>query len=133
MQNKILNFEPAYLATASLSTLGANIMNCAITSAGTAIIASSIGFTATQPYAILKHIRIQNQLTTTSVNATLYKGASLSSVAGQEFAFSSVSIPAQSYLDWYGQHRFDSGDFLTGYCNLPSSVIINIDGEIGLS
>jgi hypothetical protein len=133
VQNKILNFEPAYLATASLSTLGANLMNCAITSAGTAIVASSIGFTATQPYVIVKHVRIQNQLTTVSVNATLYKGATLGSAAGTEFAFSSVSIPAQSYLDWYGQHRFDSGDFLTGYCNLPNSVIINMDGEIGLA
>ena len=133
MQNKILNFEPAYLSTASLATLGANILNCAITSAGTAIVASSIGFTATQPYVILKHIRIQNQLTTTAVNATLYKGATLASVAGTEFSFSSVSIPAQSYLDWYGQHRFDSGDFLTGFCNVPQAVIINMDGEIGLA
>jgi len=135
VQNKILNFEPAYLATASLSTVqaGGNILNSAITSAGTAIVASSIGFTASQPYVILKHVRIQNQLTTTAVNATLYKGATVSSVAGTEFAFSSVSIPAQSYLDWYGQHRFDAGDFVTGYCNLPNSVIINMDGEIGLA
>jgi hypothetical protein len=133
VQNKIVNFEPAYLATASLATLGANLMNCAITSGGTAIVASSIGFTGTQPYVILKHIRIQNQLTTTTVNATLYKGATLASVAGTEFSFSSVSIPAQSFLDWYGQHRFDSTDFLTGFCSFQQAVIINIDGEIGLS
>jgi hypothetical protein len=135
MQNKILNFEPAYLGTVSLSTVqnGGNLLNSAITSAGTAITASSIGFTATQPYVILKHIRIQNQLTTTAVNATLYKGATIASVAGTEFAFSSVSVPAQSYLDWYGQHRLDSGDYLTGYCNLVNAVIINMDGEIGLA
>ncbi len=131
MQNKILNFPPAYLATASLSTVqaGGNLFNSAVTT----LTAGGVGFVGTQPYAILKHVRIQNQLTTTAVNATLYKGATVSSVAGTEFAFSSVSIPAQSYLDWYGQHRFDSGDFVTGYSNLPNAVIINMDGEIGLA
>jgi hypothetical protein len=129
MQNKILNFEPAYLATASLATLGANILNCSVTT----LTAGGIGFTGTQPYVILKHVRIQNQLTTTAVNATLYKGATLASAAGTEFSWSSVSIPAQSYLDWYGQHRFDSGDYLTGFCNLQQAVIINMDGEIGIS
>jgi hypothetical protein len=64
----------------------------------------------------------------------LYKGATLASAAGTEFAFpAGTSIPANSYLDWYGQHRFDSGDYLTGFSNLPQSIIINIDGEIGLS
>jgi hypothetical protein len=133
-QNKLLNFEPAYLATASLSTLGANILNCAITSAGTAIVASSIGFTPTQPYVIAKHIRVMNQLSTSAATCALYKGATLASAAGTEFAFpAGTSIPANSYLDWYGQHRFDSGDYLTGFSNLPQSIIINIDGEIGLS
>jgi hypothetical protein len=131
--NKIVNFEPAYLATASLSSLGANLLNCAITSGGVAIVASSIGFIATQPYVLLKHIRLQNQLTTAAVNATLYKGATLASVAGTEFAFSSVSIPAQSYIDWYGQHRFDAGDFIVGIAGLQQAVIINMDGEIGLA
>ncbi len=129
MQNKILNSEPGYLATASLSSLGANVLNCSVTT----LTPGGIGFTGTQPYVILKHVRLQNQLTTTSVYATLYKGATLASVAGTEFAFSSVSIPAQSYVDWYGQHRFDSGDYLTGFCNLQQAVIINMDGEIGLS
>jgi hypothetical protein len=129
VQNKILNSEPGYLATASLSSLGANVLNCSVTT----LTPGGIGFTGTQPYVILKHVRLQNQLTTTSVYATLYKGATLASVAGTEFAFSSVSIPAQSYVDWYGQHRFDSGDYLTGFCNLQQAVIINMDGEIGLS
>jgi len=131
MQNKILNFEPAVLATSSLASVnaGGNLMNCSITT----LAVGGIGFTGTQPYIILKHLRLQNQLTTTSVNATLYKGGTLGSVSGTEFAFSSVSIPAQSFVDWYGQHRFDSGDYLTGYCNLNSSTIINIDGEIGIS
>lgn len=94
MQNKILNFEPAVLATSSLASVnaGGNLMNCSITT----LAVGGIGFTGTQPYIILKHLRLQNQLTTTSVNATLYKGGTLGSVSGTEFAFSSVSIPAQS-------------------------------------
>lgn len=131
MQNKILNFEPAYLATASLATVqnGGNLLNCSVST----LAVGGIGFTGTQPYVISKHIRIINTLTTTAVNATLYKGATMGSVGGTQFYFASVSIPAQSYLDWYGQHRFDSADYLTGYSNLVNSVVINMDGEIGLS
>jgi hypothetical protein len=130
-QNKIFNSEPAYIATNSLSTVqaGGNLFNCAVTT----LAAQGIGFIATQPYAILKHIHLTNTLTTTAVNVTLYKGATVSSASGTQFQFASVSIPAQSYLDWYGQHRFDSSDYLTGYASLVNAVTINMDGEIGLA
>src|ERR1700761_5062985 len=127
--NKIFNSQPAYIATAALSTLGFNLFNCSITS----LTPQGIGYAATQPYALMKHVRVQNQLTTSAINVTLYKGPTLSSVAGQEFALASVSIPAQSYVDWYGQARFDATDFLTGSCNLPQAAIINMEGEVGLS
>ena len=130
-QNKIFNSEPAFIATNSLSTVqaGGNLFNCAVTT----LAAQGIGFTASQPYAIMKHIHVTNTLTTSAVNVTLYKGATVSSVSGTQFQFSSVSIPAQSYLDWYGQHRFDSADYMTGYASLPNAVTINMEGEIGLS
>ena len=130
-QNKIFNSEPAFIATNSLTTVqaGGNLFNCAVTT----LAAQGIGFTASQPYAIMKHIHVTNTLTTSAVNVTLYKGATVSSVSGTQFQFSSVSIPAQSYLDWYGQHRFDSADYLTGYASLPNAVTINMDGEIGLA
>jgi hypothetical protein len=44
-----------------------------------------------------------------------------------------VSIPANSYVDWYGQARFDSADFLTGIAGAASSLIIEMDGEIGIA
>jgi len=128
-QNKILNIPPAYLSTVALTTMGANLLNCSVTT----LTAGGVGFTGTQPYVILKHIRVNNQLTTSAAFVTLYKGATLGSAAGTQFAFSSVSIPAQSYLDWVSQQRFDSADFLTGYSNLPQAIIINMAGEIGLS
>jgi hypothetical protein len=128
-QNKIFNSEPAVLATAALATLGANLLNCSVTT----LSPQGVGFVASQPYAILKHIHINNTLTTVAINVTLYKGATLASASGTQFQFSSVSIPAQSYLDWYGQHRFDATDYMTGFCNLPNAAVINMDGEIGLA
>lgn len=130
-QNKIFNSESAYIATNSLTSVqaGGNLFNCAVTT----LAVQGIGFAPTQPYAIIKHIAIANTLTTTSINVTLYKGATISSANGTQFQFSSVSIPAGSYVDKYGQFRFDAADYLTGYCNLPNAAVIDMDGEVGLS
>jgi hypothetical protein len=121
-QNKILNVEPAYVASAA-----ANILNCAITS-----VAGPVGITLTQPYMIVKHIRLNNKDNIAHV-VTLYKGATGGSAGGTEFAFDAISVPAASSVDWYGQARFDSTDFLTGVADLASKVTINIDAEVGFS
>lgn len=126
-QNKIFNSQPAVLATLS-SVSGGNLFNT-FTSATPA----PVGYPFSQPYAILKHVRLNNTLTTAAVNVTLYKGATGAQLSTQAWAISSVSIPAQSYIDWYGQARFDSTDFLTGTCSLSTAAIITIEGEIGLS
>jgi hypothetical protein len=126
-QNKIFNSEPAVLATLT-SLTGGNLFNT-FTSATPA----PVGYPFTQPYAIIKHVRIANILTTTAAFASLFKGATGAQLGTQTWAIGSVSIPAQSYVDWYGQARFDSADFLTGYCNLSTATVITIEGEIGLS
>ena len=126
-QNKIFNSQAAVLATLS-SVSGGNLFNT-FTSATPA----PVGYPFSQPYAIIKHVRLDNILTTTAINVTLYKGATGAQLATQAWALSSVSIPAQSYVDWYGQARFDSADFLTGTCNLSTAAVITIEGEIGLS
>src|SRR6202795_4281029 len=123
MQNKILNCPDAYLSTLSLTTMGFNLLNTTVTT----LTAGGVGFTGTQPYAILKHIRLTNALATAAVSCTLYKSTILSSAGGTQFAFSSVSIPANSYLDWYGQARFDTADYLSGIASLAQSVIINME------
>lgn len=129
MQNKILNIEPAYLSSLSLTTMAFTLLNCAITA-----LTGPTGYTQTQPYIILKHMRINNALTTSAVSVTLYKGTSTVSSAGATaFGWDNVSLPAQSYLDWVGQARLDSVDFLNGIASLPQAVVINIDGEIGLA
>jgi hypothetical protein len=126
VQNKIFNYEPFTINSAANAAVNLFNIFTSQTPAWT-------GLTITQPYAILKHIRISNSLTTSSINVSLYKGATLSSLTTQSFNFSGVSIPAQSYLDWYGQARFDSGDFLVGVSSLSTCAIVNIEGELGIS
>jgi hypothetical protein len=128
MQNKILDLPSAVLSTLT-SLSGGNLLNSTVTT----LAAGGIGFTGTQPYVILKHVRLTNILSTVAAFVSLFKGATGAQVPGTAFAVTSVSIPAASYLDaFYGQARFESADYLTGLCNLPSAVVINMDGEIGL-
>ena len=121
-QNKRLDIPSAYVPNAA-----GNLLNAALGS-----LAGPVGFTMTQPYLLLKHIRLNNKDTAARV-VTLYKGATGASAGGTEFAFVGVSIPAKSVVDWYGEAIFLSTDFLTGVADAASVVIINIDGEIGIS
>jgi hypothetical protein len=119
--NKVLNFEPVYVPTAA-----ANLFNV-----GTAT--GAVGFAGTNPYAILYHIQLSNKDTQPHI-VSLYKGGSGAAVGGTEFGgFANISIQPQSSAHWYGKARFDSADFLTGTADLASKVVINIEGEIGLS
>jgi hypothetical protein len=122
--NKILNIPPAFLPSAA-----GNLLNVNITS-----LAGPVGFTMTQPYIVIKHIRLTNNDSGAPHTAKLFKGATGGSAAGTEFAFAGgVSIAASSYVDWYGQARFDAADFLTGIADTASKVTINIDAEIGVA
>lgn len=123
MQNRLLNVEPIGLS----ATLTTNLLNTAITS-----LAGPVGYTQTQPYAIIKHMRVTNK-TGTAATVSLWKGATGGNVAGTEFVWSGVSVPANSYVDWYGVARFDSADFLVGGSGTASALTLTIEGEIGLS
>ncbi len=124
MQNTQLNFEPVYVA----GSVG-NLFNIGVTS-----MSGPVGVTLGQPYALIKHIRLLNT-DSSAHTVTLYKGATGGSAGGTQFAFgASVSIPANSSVDWYagGQGaRFDSGDFLSGVADTGSKVVINLEGEVG--
>jgi hypothetical protein len=122
MAPKVLNIEPAFVPAAA-----GNLLNCKITS-----LAGPVGYTQTQPYIVLRHIRLTNNDSSPHA-VTLYKGATGASVAGTEFAFAGFSIPGNSWVDWYGKARFDSADFLTGVCDTASKVTFNAEGEIELS
>jgi hypothetical protein len=121
--NKIFNFGPVALTT----TLTTNILNCNITS-----LTGPVGFTATQPYIVLKHIRIVNK-TGSAATFSLWKGATGANAAGTEVIGQGTSVPANSYVDWYGIMRFDAADFLVGGSGTATALSIQGEGEIGMS
>lgn len=122
-QNRILNFEPVALTT----TLTTNIFNTNITS-----LTGPVGYTQTQPYAIVRHARVTNK-TATAATVSLWKGATGANAAGTEWVWSAVSVPANSYLDWYGIARFDSTDFLVGGSGTATALTLVLEGELGLA
>lgn len=127
--NKILNIQPQFVPAAA-----GNLLNSDITS-----LAGPVGFTATQPYLIVTHVRVTNNDSASAHTVKLFKGATGASAAGTEvFWAGGASIPAAAagntpWLDWYGKMRFDSADFLTGIADTASKVTIEIDAEIGFS
>lgn len=123
MQNRPLRVGPLAL-TATLTT---NILNTAITS-----LTGPVGYTQTQPYALLTHMRIVNK-SGSSANASLYIGATGANTAGTEFAFNAYPIPANSYVDWYGRVRLESTDFLVGGASAGAALTLQAEGEIGLT
>lgn len=123
MQNKPFRFGPVALTT----TLTTNILNPNVTA-----VTGPVGFTMTQPYILLTHIRIVNK-TAGAVTASLWIGASSGNAAGTEFAFQATSIPPNSYVDWYGRLRLDAADFLVGGAGTTTALSIEGEGEIGVS
>jgi hypothetical protein len=94
--------------------------------------AGPVGYTATATYILLRHIRILNK-TGGAVTFSLYKGATGGSAAGTEFMGTAVSIPANSYVDWYGQLRLEgTNGFLTGLASAATSLVLTAEGEVGL-
>ena len=53
--------------------------------------------------------------------------------AGTEFIGTGVSVPANSYVDWYGEARLDAADFLVGGASAITSLTISGEGEIGVA
>lgn len=120
MQNKTVRIGPVALGAAA-----ANIANTAITS-----LTGPVGFTPTQPVLTIKHMRIVNR-TAGAVTASTYVGATAGSASGTESPFNATSIPANSYVDWYGVLRLESTDFLTGLASAATSLTFQAEGEIG--
>lgn len=123
MQNRPLRVGPVALT----ATLGTNILNTSLSA-----LAGPTGYTQTQPYAILTHIRIVNK-SAVSANASLFIGATAGTAAGSEFGFSAYPIPGNSYVDWYGRLRLESTDFLTGGASSVTALTFEAEGEIGLT
>lgn len=121
--NRAFRFGPVALTT----TLTTNILNPNVTS-----LAGPVGFTLTQPYIVLRHIRIVNK-TTSAATFSLWLGATGGNSAGTEVIGIGLSVPANSAYDWYGLMRIDAADFLVGGSGTATALSIQGEGEIGLS
>ncbi len=119
--NKTFRFGPVALT----NTPTTNILNCNVTS-----LAGPVGFTMTQPYLILKHIRVVNK-TGGAVTFSLWLGATGGNAAGTEVIGIGLSVAANSFVDWFGQLRLDAADFLVGDASALTSLTIEGEGEIG--
>lgn len=119
--NKVFRFGPIALT----NTLTTNLLNPPTATGGTN------GGSSAQ-YIVLKHIRIVNK-TAGAVTCSFWLGATGGNVAGTEVIGQGLSVPANSYVDWYGLMRLDSADFLVGGASANTSLSIQGEGEIGVS
>jgi hypothetical protein len=78
-------------------------------------------------YDVIKHIHIANK-TGAAATFSLWLGATGGNVAGTEL-FNAVSIPANSYFDWYGNLKMLSTDFLVGGSNTATALTLIVEGE----
>lgn len=120
--NKIFRSGPVALTT----TLTTNVLNPTVTS-----LAGPVGFTMTQPYLVLRHIRIVNK-TVSAATFSLWLGATGANVAGTEVIGQGFSVAANSAFDWYGMLRIDVADFLVGGAGTATALTFEAEGEIGL-
>lgn len=121
MTNKAFRFGPVVMS----NTLTTNILNPATATGGTNAGSSS-------QYIILRHVRIVNK-TTSAVTFSLWLGATGANAAGSEIIGNALSVPANSYVDWYGYLRLDAADFLVGGASAATSLSIQGEGEIGVA
>lgn len=119
--NKTFRFGPVALTT----TLTTNILNPAAASGG-------VNGGAAGQYITVKHMRFVNK-TGGAVTISLWLGATGGNVAGTEVIAQATSIPANSYLDWYGSLRLDTADFLVGGASANTSISIQGEGEVGVA
>jgi hypothetical protein len=133
--NKAFRFGPVALTTVTTT----NILNPNVTS-----LAGPVGFTLTQPYIILRHIRVTNK-TNASAFFALWLGVTAGNAAGTEViaggaatagtlnANTGVAVSGNNILDWNGILRIDAADFLVGGAGTATALTIEGEGEIGVS
>jgi hypothetical protein len=119
--NKLWSWGPVALT----NTTTTNILNFTITS-----LAGPVGTTLTQPYFIMRHIRIVNK-TAGPVTFSLYLGLTGANTAGTEVIGTGLSVAANQAYDWYGMMRMDVAQFLVGGASAATSLTIQGEGEIG--
>lgn len=123
VENKPIRFGPVALS----ATLTTNILNPPTLTGGT-----GLAGTNSATYLIIRHIRIVNK-TGSAATASLWIGATGGNAAGTEFGFQATSVAANSYVDWFGELRLDTADFLVGGAGTGTALTIEGEGEIGVA
>lgn len=121
--NKIVRWGPIALTT----TLTTNILNPPTTTGGVLT-----GTAIANTYYIIRHVRIVNK-TGSAATFSLYVGATGANTAGTEFMGTAQSVPANSYVDWYGMLRLDTTDFLVGGAGTTAALTFEAEGEVGIA
>lgn len=131
--NKTFRLGPVALTT----TTTTNILNPPAASGG-------VGAGASGQYIILRHVRVVNK-TATAAFFALWLGATGANAAGTEViaagtatagaldANRGISVAGNSAFDWYGMLRLDVADFLVGGAGTTLALVIDGEGEIGVS
>jgi hypothetical protein len=120
--NKKVRFGPLALTT----TYTTNLLNPGTTTGGVNMPAGSGNL-----YFIIRHIRVINK-TGTAATFRLFIGATGGNTAGTEFLGIDVSVPANSYVDWYGELTLDVADFLVGGAGTTLALVLEGEGEVGI-
>lgn len=119
MQARPFRFGPVALT----NTLTTNILNPGTTTGGTNSGSGS------NLRILLRHIRIVNK-TAGAVTCSFWLGATGANTAGTEVIGQGLSVPANSFIDWYGYLMLDPADFLVGGASANTSLSIEGEGEI---
>jgi hypothetical protein len=130
--NKQVRFGPVALST----TTTTNVLNPPTLTGG--VVA---GTTNTNTYFLIKHARIYNR-TTGALQAALWAGATGANAVGTETIApgiasagaltNGVSVPANSWVEWFGNLRLDVADFLVGGAS-AAGLSLEGEGEIGVT
>ena len=120
-QTKIFRFGPIALTT----TMTTNLLNPAGATGG-------VNGGSSGQYIILNHIRIVNK-TGTAATCSFWLGATSGNAAGTEVIGQGLSIPANSYSDWYGTLRLEVSDFLVGGSGTATALSIQGEGAVGVA
>ena len=121
--NKIIRIGPVALTT----TLTTNIFNPPTLTGGVVT-----GTSNSNTYVIIRHIRIVNK-TSSAATFSLYVGATGANTAGTEVIGLANSVPANSFIDWYGMLRLDVADYLVGGAGTATALTLQAEGEIGIA
>lgn len=121
MQNKPFRFGPIALT----NVLTTNLLNPGTLAGGVNMGAGNVRIT-------LKHIRIVNK-TATAATCSFWLGATGANAAGTEVIGQALSVPPNSYVDWYGALPLEPADFLVGGASVNAALTIQGEGEIGVA